>query len=180
MKKIHLFGLIVALFLTITAPRSAYAQLQVAALTTHPTWNADSLVRNIMLGEGVEIFNVKLNNSTGVISGQNGVGIFSTGSTQTNLGLESGIVLSASTMPYLTSSSSSGQTNNSTMTDDVTANSGDPDLRSIVNNDVNNCMVLEFDFIPRADSVKFRYVFASEEYFGYECTSFNDIFAFFL
>lgn len=179
MKKIHLICLSFALLTVMFAPKIANAQLQVAAMTTHPTWNADSLVRNIMLGEGVEIFNVKLNNSLGVIGGQTGVGVFTTGNTQTNLGLQSGIVLSASAMSYLTNTNGTG-TNNSSMTDDVTPNSGDPDLRNIVNDDVNNCMVLEFDFIPRADSVKFRYVFASEEYYGYECTDYNDIFAFFL
>lgn len=38
--------------------------------------------------------------------------------------------------------------------------------------------VLEFDFIPQADTVRFRYVFASEEYNEYVCSQFNDMFAF--
>lgn len=148
------------------------AQLQISTLSNYPTWNADSLVRNIMLGSGVEIMNVKLNNSLGLIGGHSGVGIFSTGNTPTNLGLESGIILSASTMAYINTTGGTDH-NNSTL-------STDADLYAIVGMAINNCMVLEFDFIPRADSVRFRYVFASEEYYGYECSQFNDVFAFFL
>ena len=173
MKKIR-FALVVLALLVIP---TANAQLNIQTLTSHPTWNADSLVRNIMLGEGVEISNVQLNGSSGVIGGQTGVGIFTTGNTQTNLGLQSGLILSASTMAYINTTSGSNQ-NNSQLT-------GDADLSNVLlsmgqNYAVNDCMVLEFDFVPRADSVRFRYVFASEEYFGYECSQFNDIFCFFL
>jgi len=45
---------------------------------------------------------------------------------------------------------------------------------------VNDVAILEFDFIPTSDSISFRYVFGSEEYFTYENTQFNDVFAFFL
>ncbi|MEI6900304.1 MAG: choice-of-anchor L domain-containing protein [Bacteroidota bacterium] len=39
--------------------------------------------------------------------------------------------------------------------------------------------VLEFDFVPQFDTVRFRYVFGSEEFFEY-CNSYNDAFGFFL
>lgn len=168
MKKIH-FILVALAFLAMPV---AKGQLQIQTLSSHPTWNADSLVRNIMLGEGVEIMNVQLNGSSGVIGGQTGVGIFTTGNSPTNLGLQSGICLSASAMSYINTTGGT-QANNSTL-------STDADLYAIVGMAVNNCMVLEFDFVPRADSVRFRYVFASEEYYGYECSQFNDVFAFFL
>lgn len=45
---------------------------------------------------------------------------------------------------------------------------------------VNNVVVLEFDFEPNSDQIAFQYVFASEEYPGYTCSNFNDIFGFFL
>src|SRR5690606_1780277 len=40
--------------------------------------------------------------------------------------------------------------------------------------------ILEFDFVPNGDSLMFRYVFASKEYPGYTCSSFNDAFGFFI
>src|SRR5690606_19343367 len=40
--------------------------------------------------------------------------------------------------------------------------------------------ILEFDFIPTGDSVKFRYSFGSEEYPEYVNAGVNDAFAFFL
>ena len=45
---------------------------------------------------------------------------------------------------------------------------------------VNDVFALEFDFDPAGDFVSFNYVFASEEYFAYEYSTYNDIFAFFL
>jgi gliding motility-associated-like protein len=46
--------------------------------------------------------------------------------------------------------------------------------------DVNNVIVLEFDFEPNSDQIAFEYVFASEEYNLYTCDQFNDVFGFFL
>jgi len=38
--------------------------------------------------------------------------------------------------------------------------------------------ILEFDFVPSSDTVKFNYVFASEEYLIFINSAFNDVFAF--
>jgi hypothetical protein len=40
--------------------------------------------------------------------------------------------------------------------------------------------VLEFDIRPLGDTIEFNFVFASEEYPEYVCSSFNDVFSFFL
>jgi hypothetical protein len=40
--------------------------------------------------------------------------------------------------------------------------------------------VLEFDFVPKGDSLEFNYVFASEEYIEWTGSKFNDVFGFFL
>ncbi len=59
--------------------------------------------------------------------------------------------------------------------------SNDPDLQAISNiQSVNDCAILEFDFVPNGDSLVFRYVFASIEYPGFTCSGFNDAFGFFL
>lgn len=166
------FSLLLVAGMTLV-PGRAVAQLITTPGTTLSTqgWNADSLVRNVMVGQGVEVFNVEFNGSSSINC--TGVGTFSTGSTSTNLGLTSGIVLSASAMDYLTSTGGSS-TNSCT-------NANDADLAAVVSpKALNNCVTLEFDFIPLSDSIRFRYVFASEEYYGFECSSFNDVFAFFI
>ena len=45
---------------------------------------------------------------------------------------------------------------------------------------VNDIAKLEFDFVPTSDTITFRYVFGSQEYFAYENTQYNDVFGFFL
>jgi gliding motility-associated-like protein len=56
----------------------------------------------------------------------------------------------------------------------------DPDLQSITPNQIYDECVVEFDFIPTGDTIKFNYVFASEEYEEYVCGTVNDAFGFFL
>jgi gliding motility-associated-like protein len=46
--------------------------------------------------------------------------------------------------------------------------------------DVNDLAVLEFDFVAAGDTVRFNYVFGSDEYEVYVNTQYNDVFAFFL
>ena len=55
----------------------------------------------------------------------------------------------------------------------------DQDLSSMMSN-LQHCAALEFDFVASADTFAFNYIFASEEYPEYACSSFNDVFAFFL
>lgn len=43
---------------------------------------------------------------------------------------------------------------------------------------INDGMILSFDFVPQSSNIQFTYVFASDEYDDYECTEFNDAFAF--
>lgn len=148
------------------------AQLQMQDGTTLTGWTPDSLVRNVLLGQGVEVMNVKFNGSLTSIN-CTGVGKFTTGSQSTNLGISSGIVLSASALNYINTTNGSSTSSCSSYTDSDLMNLSSP-------NSTNNVALLEFDFVPRSDSIKFRYVFASEEYYGYECTQYNDVFAFFL
>ncbi|MBX9450089.1 MAG: choice-of-anchor L domain-containing protein [Taibaiella sp.] len=44
----------------------------------------------------------------------------------------------------------------------------------------DDACVLTFSFIPSGDTIKFNYVFASSEYGSFSCSSFNDVFAFFI
>ena len=50
--------------------------------------------------------------------------------------------------------------------------------RSISN--INNVTILEFDFVAQSDEMSFWYSFGSMEYTSYTCSSFNDVFGFFI
>jgi len=57
---------------------------------------------------------------------------------------------------------------------------GDTDLDGVSGFSTFDASILEFDFIPQSDTVKFRYVFGSEEYNDYVNSGVNDAFAFLL
>jgi hypothetical protein len=65
----------------------------------------------------------------------------------------------------------------------LTVFSGDADLATLIGvpkEDTHDACVLEFDFVPLGDTIKFNYVFSSEEYPEFACAGFNDAFAFFI
>ncbi len=56
----------------------------------------------------------------------------------------------------------------------------DNDLEELSGFETYDVATLEFDFVPSSDTVKFKYIFASEEYDEYVCGSVNDVFGFFI
>lgn len=139
----------------------AWAQFQVSTAMT-PV----QLVDNVLLGGGVTASNVTY---SGVPESR---GSF-TGGAFTNLGLDAGVILctgNISTIPGSAFSDVGGST----------GTGGDPDLVTLSGQNINSAAILEFDFIPTGDSLRFRFVFASEEYPEYVCSTYNDAFGFFL
>ena len=61
-----------------------------------------------------------------------------------------------------------------------TSGGTDPDLVIAGGGTINDACVIEFDFKPAGDSVKFNYIFGSEEYHEWVSPLFADIFGFFL
>ncbi|MBK7763192.1 MAG: choice-of-anchor L domain-containing protein [Bacteroidetes bacterium] len=62
-------------------------------------------------------------------------------------------------------------------------NGGDANLATAAGTTASNLhdlCKLEFDFVPTGDTIQFRYRFGSEEYPQYNCSDYNDIFAFFI
>lgn len=124
------------------------------------------MVENIV-GEGIIFDNV-------TFQGANGSrGIFTNGQS-TNLGIASGIFLTSGAgyvIPGPNASSSAG------------ANNGMPGnavLNSITTSTTYDAAVLEFDFIPESDTMRFKYVFGSEEYNEWVGSSYNDVFGYFV
>ncbi len=95
-----------------------------------------------------------------------------------NLGLDSGIILTsgqAQTIGTTIGCNAAGGVY-------TTANNtgGDVDLSIVCALPTQDKCILEFDFIPLGDTVKFDYVFGSCEYQGFTCSSFGDAFGFFI
>ena len=141
-----------------------------AQLVGTPNLAAQQLV-DILVGPGVSTSNATL------ICNDNGSGKFSGPS---NLGIDSGIVLCTGRIDNASGVYGIGSPANLQMTT-ITNTPGDADLNAISANygmaSTYDACVLEFDFIPKGDTVKFNYVFGSEEYPEYACATVNDVFA---
>lgn len=102
--------------------------------------------------------------------------------TSSNLGIDSGIILtSGRSMTSGLGTGANGPGTGFASTQTWTTFGNDPDLDIITNPaPTRDRCVLEFDFTTIGDTVKFDYVFASEEYPGFTCTNFFDAFGFFI
>lgn len=167
--------LLVTLFLTMVCSGTLHAQLVVTEASALNGWTADSLVRNILLDNGVTISNAKFNGYNGVIN-CNGIGIFDTGHSHTNLGIESGLILASGGVSVAV-----GPNNDEGFSVPTTCGSYyDNDLASIASDDPYDVSVLEFDFVPWDDMLSFNFVFGSEEYMEFVGLGYNDVFGFFV
>ena len=141
------------------------------------TLTPEEYVNTVLLGEGVEAFNVTY---TGGLSQ---LGYLTQG--EDSFSIASGLVLSSDASENLECSIN-------TCDDCLGAAFADPDLLDIANSvppmigqnftvtSVNDGCVLEFDFVSGGDSISFNYVFGSDEYETWINTQYNDVFAFFL
>ena len=95
------------------------------------------------------------------------------------LSFDSGIVLTTGTaLTTGTTIGAGGPASGFASTDNFAP--GDPSLDALAGLTTYDACVLEFDFKPAGDTVKFNYVFGSEEYTSFTCSSFNDVFGFFI
>jgi gliding motility-associated-like protein len=160
LKKLLIFSLLSI------AGSKAIGQLQVNTIS-----NAQQLAQ-YLVGDGVVISNVTLSGSplaSGIFKNIAG----------TNIGLDSGLVLSTGRVQTSGNFAGlNGPAANSAST--FLGFPGDADLSNLVNKVTRDAVYLEFDLVPQGDSISFRYVFSSEEYNGFICTNYNDVFAFFI
>lgn len=131
------------------------------------------LVQNYLIGAGVTISNVTYNGSSSVITSDQ-VGTFATaGTATTQLGLAGGILMTSGKASIAIGPNNAGGAGSQV------GGPGDPDLNMLSGSSTFDKAIIEFDFIPQFDTIRFRYVFGSEEFFEY-CNQFNDAFGFFL
>jgi gliding motility-associated-like protein len=149
-------------------------QISRAQLITNNSLNPQGLVQNILLGNGVTVSNVTYNGSP--------VAIAQFTAANTTLGINSGIVMTTgTTLP----NGDGPQGPNDASGAGVDNNMGGFNLLSqaIQGTQTYNAAILEFDFIPYADTIRFKYVFGSDEYPEFappNNTTYNDVFGFFI
>lgn len=148
---------------------SSYAQITVVDNQLAATL-AQSLV-----GTGVTISNPTLD-CQGVSNG-----VFT--ATSSNLGIDSGIILTSGRAA--TNAAGTGangpETGFASLSSWTVGNGQDPDLDMLAApSTTRDRCILEFDFVTIGDTVKFDYVFGSEEYPGFTCTPYFDVFGFFI
>jgi len=154
------------------------AHFSQAQLIITPNANATQLAQQLV-GTGITISNATFTGNS--IS----AGFFKNVS-GTNINLDSGIVIT--TGAAQTTGVNTGMNGNESLFASTSHGApGDAQLQAYLNSinpsnnfTLNDAAFLEFDFVPIGDTVRFRYVFGSEEYPTFACTSFNDIFAFFI
>jgi|TARA_B100000768_G_C11270289_1_gene373084 gliding motility-associated-like protein len=142
-------------------------------------FSIEQYVNDILLGEGVEAFNITY---TG---GESQLGYMTGG--EGELAITDGLVLSSDAADNISCPAIVTE-----CADCLGAAFNDPDLLTIANSvppligqnfavsSVNDGCVLEFDFTAAGDSISFNYIFGSDEYEMWINTQYNDVFAFFL
>ena len=137
-----------------------------AQLTVQPQDDLQALAAAIT-GPGVTILNPVIN------CGDSAYGEFSySGST---LGLQDGVVLTTGWI-----NDALGPNNNGGTTRYNSGTGGDALLDAVTGRDTYNRCRFEFDIIPSGDSLRFNFVFASEEYNEWVGSQYNDVFGFFI
>ncbi len=141
------------------------AQLEVTDANT-PPFTPVNLVENIFLGEGVDVLNVSYTGdaaAVGFFDGEN-----------SNIGIDRGILMTSGAATNAIGPNNAG--------DASFDNSGgsDVDLAAITGKNIFDAAAYTIDFIPYSDTLRFNYVFASEEYDEFVCAGVNDAFAFFI
>ncbi len=168
------YRLVILLVTALLSFTSSEAQLQIV-----PQSNALALAQRLV-GTGVVISNVNL------IAAPSATGFFNNIS-GTSIGIDSGIVLTNGLAKSI-GANWGLDGNGTTLAQNALADTdnglpGDGDLATSIGvnrDDTHDATILEFDFVPLGDSIKFNYVFSSEEYTPAWVCNFNDAFAFFI
>lgn len=156
-----------------TQALAAFLMTSVASIVAIPAFaqtisvtsgvSADNLANTLLSGSGLTLVpgSARLTGATSQYGTFNGGG----------LPFGTGVVLSSGSIASLVP----GQSQNGSF-----GGAGDAAMTSLVNNTTFDASVLEFRFVPTADTISFRYVFGSNEYPEYVGREFNDAFAFFV
>ncbi len=149
----------------------SFAQLVVS--NSAPYNSTEYLINGVLMSStsGNAAQNVNLSVGTG-----SQIGYFN--GTASNIGIDEGVILSTHGIGEATPQNDGNEGNG--------IHVADPDLKYILeeisnsSEPQNNTIVYEFDFVAGGTEIEFEYVFASDEYSGFTCSNFNDVFGFFI
>lgn len=150
---------------------TAFPQLLVSQITVTTGTPVTTLVQNVLVGQGVTVSNITYTGHP------NAIGHFQTGSTPSNLGISEGIVISSGLVNNPSAPIGSPPSNHASTSHSL---GGDPLLTALAGYTTYDAAILEFDFVPQSDTIRFRYVFGSEEYHDFVDGTVNDAFGFFI
>lgn len=160
MKKV----LLLLVLLGFLAPHGAMGQLNVNNNAPYNT--PQYLVEDVLVGAGVQTSNWTYTGAPGAIGFFDAFG--------TNLGIDSGIIITTGTLLNAVGPNFTGSMGWNNL------QPGDPDLSAYSGVNTFDAAILEFDFVPQSDTLRFNYVFGSEEYPEFVGGGVNDVFAFLL
>lgn len=144
------------------------AKSQITTGTLTPT----QYVQNVLLGGGVTASNITYTGLPRMIATYTAPAI-------TNLGIAKGVYLTCGSNGLIPLEEGPDGPSSAMQSVDQ-GQPGDAALNALTTSGTQDASILEFDFIPQSDTVKFRYVFGSEEYNDFVNSSYNDVFAFIL
>ncbi len=161
------------------AVSAASAQI-VVRNAVNPPYTPESLIKDVFLGDGVEILSVNFDGPASAL------GYFENGGGA--VGLSKGLVLTTGEAQTNAGTFGADALSNENAQHDNASTVRDPNLEQIVpyldpatgNPNILNVSRYTITFIPKGDRVSFRYAFASEEYPQFVCSEYNDVFGFFI
>jgi gliding motility-associated-like protein len=160
----------------ILSPLASRTQIVVDSLSI------EEYVQDVLLGSGIQATNISYTGCFAQIA-------YMHEGASAGLGIDGGVVLSSDYAKNIQVPSPGYAFWN---LPNCPTTAGDADLLSIANSvpgmigqnfsvsSVNDVSILEFDFIPTGDTLRFNYIFGSDEYLTFVNTGFNDIFSFLL
>lgn len=122
---------------------------------------------NSLVGQGATVTNVTINCPGAAYGTYTANG--------TNLGVTSGVVLTTGSTAL-----AGGANNNGSAGQDNGTSSNDPQLTGLEPQATFDACIIEFDIVPSCATLSINYVFGSEEYPEFVCSTFNDVFGFFI
>jgi gliding motility-associated-like protein len=151
---------LVLLFFSLLAHADLYAQLVITN-----NLSASQLAQQVK-GQGVQVLNPVIN--------CNGSSYGSYSATNTNLGSNSGIILTTGIAADAIGPNNTGQRSG------VINTPGSALLNQVSGNTTYDACTFEFDVIPQGNSLSFNFIFASEEYNEWVGSDYNDLFGFYI
>jgi len=148
----------------------AQAMISTAQVSVDTTMTIEDLVNDVLLGEGMTATNITYNGIPAENLTNPAIGNFAIENSA--FPIAEGIVMATGLATQMIDGNGFGNNLNGVQ--------DDPDLVSITGFNMNDCAVLEFDFVATTDTFLIDYVFASIEYPGFTCSIFNDAFGIFL